>query len=123
MLKGIGLDIVDVLRIRKAAEKWERKFLQKVFTLGEINYCLEKKESYQSLAARFAAKEALVKALGIGFQGVTWQDIEVKNDNLGKPCLILNGKAKEVAEQQGIKEIFLSLSHCQEYAVAQVILL
>mgnify|MGYP005837732719 CR=1 FL=1 len=123
MLKGIGLDIVDVSRIKKAAEKWEKSFLQKVFTQAELSYCLGKKASYQSLAARFAAKEAAVKALGIGFQGVTWQDIEVTNDALGKPALILKGKALEIAEDQGVREMHLTLSHCKEYAVAQVIFL
>lgn len=123
MLKGIGLDIVDVSRIKKAAEKWEKSFLQKVFTQAELKYCLEKKSSYQSLAARFAAKEAAVKALGVGFQGVSWQDMEVTNDDLGKPSLVLRGKALEIAERQGVSQIYLTLSHCKEYAVAQVIFL
>jgi len=120
LLKGIGLDIVDVLRIKKVAKKWGDKFLQKVFTPAELAYCLKKKAVYQSLAARFAAKEAAVKALGIGFQGVSWQEIEVINDSLGKPSLLLKGQAQE---RQGSGTILLSLSHCDTYAVAQVILL
>lgn len=122
MLKGIGLDIVEVSRIKKAAKKWEGRFLHKVFTEGEISYCLEEKISYQSLAARFAAKEATVKALGIGFQGVSWQDIEVTNDDLGKPYLKVFGEVKRIAQEQGITNFFVTLSHSEEYAVAQVIL-
>jgi len=123
LIKGVGLDIVEVSRIKKAVKKWEGRFLHKVFTPREITYCLEERVSYQSLAARFAAKEATVKALGIGFQGVTWQDIEVKNDHSGKPHLHLAGQAEIIAQEQGITKMLLTLSHCDEYAVAQVIIL
>lgn len=122
MLKGIGLDIVEVTRIKKAVHKWQGRFLHKVFTDQEISYCLEDRVSYHSLAARFAAKEAAVKALGIGFQGLSWQEIEVTNDELGKPHLHLSGKAWEIAKAMEVRELFVTLSHCQEYAVAQVIL-
>jgi len=123
LLKGIGLDIVEVSRVKKAVQKWEGRFLHKVFTPGEVSYCLEDRVSYHSLAARFAAKEAAVKALGVGFQGVSWQEIEITNDEWGKPYLHLSGQALAIAQKQGVEKIFVSLSHSQEYAVAQVILL
>ena len=118
-----GIDIVEVSRIQKAILKSD-SFLKKVFTQKEIEYCETKKQRrYQSYAARFAAKEALLKALGTGWsQGIAWTDIETLNDEFGKPNLILYGKAKEVFETYGLKNISVSLSHTKEIAIGSVVL-
>ena len=117
---SIGVDICDVKRIRKLTEKHHLKFLEKVYTPGEIQYCLNKVSKYTSLAARFAAKEAFLKALGTGLRsGLQWKEIEVENDNLGKPHLKLHG---QTAKTIGDRHIHLSLSHTDENAVAFVII-
>ena len=118
-----GIDIVEVSRIQKAILKSD-SFLKKVFTQKEIEYCETKKQRrYQSYAARFAAKEALLKALGTGWsQGIAWTDIETLNDKFGKPDLFLYGKAKEIFESYGLGNISVSLSHTKEIAVGSVVL-
>jgi holo-[acyl-carrier protein] synthase len=117
---SIGVDICDVKRIRNLTEKHHMKFLEKVFTGGEIQYCLNKVSKHTSLAARFAAKEAFLKALGTGLRsGLQWKEIEVENDDLGKPHLKLHG---ETAKTVGNRNILLSLSHTDENAIAFVII-
>lgn len=113
---GIGIDIVEVERIRKACEK--RNFLEKIFTKEEIKSLTKNKFFYQSLAARFAAKEAVVKALGTGIGTVRWKDIEILKDAKGKPIVNLYGKAKEKFYEKGFKCIEISLSHTKDYACA-----
>lgn len=121
MIVGIGTDIVEISRIDRLLEKNPR-FVDKVYSPAEIDYCSTKASPAQSYAARFAAKEALMKALGTGWdQDVSWQDIEIVNDTKGKPAIRLCGKAKELAVQKGIMAIHLSLSHEKHYAVASVI--
>jgi len=122
MIIGIGCDIISVPRIQRAMQRNER-FAEKLFTPAEIAYCQSKASPWQSYAARFAAKEAVMKALGTGWDGkVNWLDIEVQSDSLGNPQLILSGGARLVAEQQGITNIQLSLSHEKEQALAFVIM-
>lgn len=100
-----------------------RRFLKKVFTRGEIEYCYRKKNPFPCFSARFAAKEALLKALGVGWgRGIGWTDIEVFNDELGAPGIRFLGSLKEIARKREIKGVMLSLSHSKDYAVAVVIL-
>lgn len=123
MIIGIGLDIIEVDRIRSAVVKWEDKFERRVFTENEIRYCEEKGDKFQSLACRFAAKEAFFKALGTGWRlGMKWTEIEVVNDEFGKPYILLSGKVNEYCEQLGLKKIFISLTSTKDYGAAQVIL-
>ncbi len=121
MIKGTGIDIIKIERIQKAITK--EYFVNRVFSAGEQEYCVKRnKQAATSYAARFAAKEAFVKALGTGFVNGELLDIEVENDVLGKPKLLLRGFFQQIIEERKIKNIHLSLSHTDEYAVAQVIL-
>lgn len=123
MLIGVGLDIIEVDRIRSAVDKWGDKFEKRIFTQKEINYCREKNDRFQRLACRFAAKEAFFKALGTGWRlGMRWTEVEVANDRFGKPYILLSGRADEYRVQLGVKKIFLSITSTKEYGAAQVIL-
>lgn len=116
---GLGNDIIEVSRIQQVIARFGNKFLDKVFTEGEQNYCLRHRDSARHFAGRFAAKEAIVKALGTGFRtGITWLDIEIKNNNEGKPIVILS---QRLLEESGHPHIHLSISHCREYATAVAI--
>lgn len=118
----IGIDIIEIKRIEKLFSANEG-FLKKVYTRKEMEYCKPKKNKYQHFAARFATKEAVFKALGTGWVGsMKWTDIELLNDEMGKPYLNLYGSVKELAEKKRINTMSVSLSHCQSYAVAQVLL-
>jgi holo-[acyl-carrier protein] synthase len=121
MIYGIGIDIVKIERMKKVVEKWGDRFLEKVFTDGEISYCYEKKEPFLSLAVRFAAKEALIKAVG-SIDNVSLRDIEVINVETGRPLLKVRGKLGDFFQDQLIKNVHLSLSHEHEYGVACVVL-
>jgi holo-[acyl-carrier protein] synthase len=121
MIYGIGIDIVKIERMKKVVEKWGNRFLEKVFTDGEISYCYEKKEPFLSLAVRFAAKEALIKAVG-SIDNVSLRDIEVVNVETGRPLLKIRGKLRDFFQDQLIKNVHLSLSHEHEYGVACVVL-
>ncbi|MBI4843914.1 MAG: holo-ACP synthase [Nitrospirae bacterium] len=121
MIYGIGIDMVRVDRVKELSEKWGGRFNRRVFTESEIAYCNGKKNPYLSLAVRFAAKEAMVKAIGSrAFIDLT--DIEVVNSDTGKPFIKISGKLKEFFKQNGIKNCHLSLSHEREYGVACVVL-
>ncbi|MGA2959586.1 MAG: holo-ACP synthase [Thermodesulfobacteriota bacterium] len=123
MIYGIGIDLVKVKRIEEALERWGERFQNKVFTPGEVRYCLQKKTPSPNFAARFAAKEAFVKALGIGIRrGVHWKDVEVQRGSLGKPVLKINGRAVEICQKERIEGLFLSLTHDGEYSGAVVVL-
>lgn len=120
MIAGVGIDIIEISRIREALKR--DGFRKRLFTEREQNYCDSRGAGRAaSYAARFAAKEAAVKALGTGFTGGTWQDIEVVSDEAGKPQLILSGYYKDVAENKGITGLHISLTHAREYAAAQVV--
>ena len=119
----MGVDIAEVARIKAAVERYGERFLKRVFTPEEIRYCTSKANTGERLAARFAAKEAGMKAIGTGLRrGVTWQDVEVVRQPSGRPSLRLSGKAAEFASALGCKRIHLSLSHTEEHAIAHVIL-
>ena len=123
MIIGIGADIAEVPRLREAIERYGKRFLQRVFTEREIAYCQSHRNSEERFAARFAAKEAMMKALGTGWRrGITWRDIEVSNAQGGKPGLNLTGKALEIFQSLGGERILLSLTHTDNYALAQVII-
>ena len=113
-----GVDIVEIPRVQRVLARYGRRFLERIFTEGEIAYC---RGRAPNLAARFAAKEATMKALGTGTRGVSWKDIEVLRRESGEPHIRLQGRAEERAQRLGVVEISLSLSHCQEYAVAFVV--
>lgn len=117
MVKGIGTDIVDIDRIRRASLKWSGSFLKKVFTERELSYCNGKNNPWASLAGRFAAKEAIMKALGFGFPYIPFKDIEIVN-NSKAPKVMLFGKAKEIAEKQKVSSWLISISHTDSYASA-----
>ena len=115
---GIGIDITEVSRIESLAEQHE-KFLTRVYTELEITYCNRKKNKYQHFAARFAAKESVLKALGVGWsQEIKWTDIEVVNAPNGRPRINTYGAVKSIMEQKKVKEIIVSLSHTSNYAIA-----
>jgi holo-[acyl-carrier protein] synthase len=123
MIVGTGIDIAEVPRIREAIERHGERFLKRVFTEGEIQYCESKANRVERYAARFAAKEAGMKAIGTGWNhGVRWRDIEVARKPGGRPTLLLHGKAAEFAAKLGATNIALSLTHTAEQAMAQVIL-
>ncbi len=115
---GIGIDIAEVDRIEKLAEKHEQ-FLTRVYTEREIGYCNKKRNKYQHFAARFAAKESVLKALGVGWsQEIKWTDIETVNESSGRPRINTYGAVKRFVEQKGVKEILISLTHTSRYAIA-----
>ena len=123
MIIGTGIDIVEISRIKNAAKKWQKNFLLKIFTDKELEYSNEKTSSCQHLAARFAAKEAVLKALGSGLTSrMEWRDIEVWNEESGKPNVRLTGEVERVSQSRGVKDIIISMSHTRTYAVASVIL-
>lgn len=122
-IKGIGIDLIEIYRVKKMFEAHPLGVKKKIFTEHELNYCRVKKDPFPHLAARFAAKEAVAKALGTGISGISWQEIEVRKEISGKIGINLSGKAKELAVKAGITKVFLSLSHSKNYAVAQAIAL
>ena len=113
-----GVDIIEIPRIRRVLERYGQRFLNRVFTPGEIEYC---RGRAPNLAALFAAKEAAMKALGTGFRGVAWKDIEVIRARSGAPSIKLHGRAEIRAQRLGLQEMALSLSHSRDYAVASVV--
>jgi holo-[acyl-carrier protein] synthase len=117
MIIGIGTDIVEIDRIEKNSKN--NRFLERIFTFREKEYCFSKVRYAQHLAARFASKEACIKALGCG---VSFLDIEVLNNHNGKPELLLHGEALRIATNMGVKSNFLSISHSRDNAIAFVIL-
>lgn len=123
MIYGVGIDLVENDRLEKIIEKWGMKFLIKVFSEREIQYCGKHAKSATHYGARFAAKESFLKALGLGLgMGVNLRDIEVVNDDSGRPSLTLAGGAKDQIERRNITDIHLSLTHTRKYATALVVL-
>lgn len=122
MILGTGVDICEVARIGASLARFGDRFVERVFTREEIRYCRSKKNSVERFAARFAAKEAAMKALGTGAsRGVTWTSIEVGHAPGGRPVLRLHGAAAEIAEQTGVRRMFLSVTHTESQAMAMVI--
>jgi holo-[acyl-carrier protein] synthase len=123
MIVGTGIDIAEVPRIRQSLARFGDRFLHRIYTPGEIRYCDSKANRVERYAARFAAKEAAMKALGTGWShGVRWRDCEVVRLPGGRPAIAFHGKAGEIAARLGVKNAALSLSHTAEQAIAQVIL-
>ena len=119
---GIGVDIVDTERITHSIEEFGEKFLDRVFTPSEQEYCSRMKYSERHYAARFSAKEAVAKAFGIGIGAdLGWRDMEILRDTLGKPYLVLSGHGKTFAEANGITEVMISISHADNHAAANAV--
>lgn len=117
---GVGVDVIEIARIARAIDQWDRRFLDRIYTAAEQRLCLQRQVPYACLAVRFAAKEAFSKALGTGIGGtVRWKDLEVQQSPAGAPTLLL---APSLRERLGSVRVHLSLSHSREYAVAVVIL-
>ena len=123
MIIGTGIDITEVPRIRQSIERFGQRFLQRIYTAGEMRYCDSKANRFERYAPRFAAKEAAMKALGTGWNhGVRWRDCEVSRMPGGRPTMAFHGKAGEFAAKLGVKNVALSITHTAEQAMAQVIL-
>jgi holo-[acyl-carrier protein] synthase len=122
-IAGVGTDLSRASRFRRFLEKGNQALIKRIFTPSEQAYCLPKPDPSPHLAARFAVKEAFLKALGLGLrEGISWQDMEVLRDDLGKPSLAVSGRAAEILAERGITAIHLSYSHEGDYASATVIL-
>jgi len=122
MIHKIGTDLIEIERIETVYERTGERFLARILTDAEKAYCLRKKRPAPSVAARFAAKEAVMKCLGTGWtQGVTFRDIEVTREKSGEPGLSLHGRSAEIAAQQGITGWHLSLTHSRDHAMAMVV--
>ena len=123
MIVGTGIDIIEVPRIEAAIARFGKRFLERIFTAEEIRYCSSKQNAGERFAARFAAKEAALKAIGTGWRrGVAWKDVEVRREPGGRPTVAFTGRAAEFAARLGMKRAALSLSHTEQMAIAQVIL-
>ncbi len=119
---GIGTDITECLRIARMIERHGELFITRVYTDVEIAYCSTRKAATQHYAGRWAAKEAVLKALGTGWRrGISWRDIEVRNLPSGAPTIFLRGGAREVFEKSAIQKMHISLSHCRSHATAYAI--
>ncbi|HEX5471692.1 MAG TPA: holo-ACP synthase, partial [Lacipirellulaceae bacterium] len=119
---GTGIDIVECLRIAQMIERHGELFITRVYTDEEIEYCTVRKAATQHYAGRWAAKEAVLKALGTGWRrGIGWRDIEIRNNRKGAPTVLLRGGARDVMEQTGIRRLHVSISHCRSFAVAYVV--
>lgn len=122
VIVGMGVDLAEVERVQKAIERHGEAFLRRVFTVAEREYCERFKNKYERFAGRFAAKEAAMKALGTGWRrGVRWVDLEVVREKGGRPTIRLDGAARKIAEELGVKRIALSITHTEVQALAQVI--
>jgi len=123
MVLGVGIDIVEVKRVEALLTKWGERFLKRIFLPKEIAYCSRKKYPPQHYAARIAVKEAVLKAFGEGWtEKIDWKDILVKRTRKGQPEIELLGKGKKLKEEMSVKNILVSLSHADEYSVAQALL-
>ena len=122
MIYGLGIDLVNISRMKRVLDRQGERFQQRVFGTDEISYAFARKNPAQHLAACFASKEAVIKALGFSFnEGLSWLQIQVAHGETGRPEIILSGAAEEHARKLGIKHIHLSISHDHDYAVAVAI--
>ena len=123
MIVGTGIDIVNIERIERLVTRWGNLFLGRVFTEGEISRCRRQFRPSECFALRFAAKEAFLKAIGLGYaEGIRWTDVEVVNDSRGKPSLLFHRKARDLLQTFRIEQALLTLSHDRPFAVAHVLL-
>ena len=121
---GIGTDIIECPRIGRMIEQHGEEFLHRVYTEREIRYCQAKKHAIEHFAGRWAAKEAILKAIGTGWsRGICWTDLEVRNTATGAPQVLVRGGAKDAAIERGIGDILISISHCRTYATAYALAL
>lgn len=119
---GIGVDLVRIPRIRRLMERWQARFLERVFTPDEVAYALRRHDPAEHLAARFAAKEATLKALGTGLSmGVRWREMEVRRARGERPTLVLSGRTAALGAALGVRRLHVSLTHDGDYALAQVL--
>lgn len=124
MISGIGVDIVEIGRMKSAVNKWGAHFLNKMFTEREIKYSNSKRFCHQHFAARFAAKEAVVKAFGgTGKFPIKWTDIEILNDREGKPMVEFSGDAVKLKDLKKVSQVLLTMSHSKDYAVANAVVI
>lgn len=120
---GTGVDIVETTRIRDSLERFGERFLNRCFWPEEVAYCNGMKFPALHFAARFAAKEAISKAFGTGIgHQLGWKDMEIRKRDSGEPYAVLHGKGAELASARGVTEVFVSLSHCKDYAAAQAVI-
>lgn len=117
-LPSVGVDIIEIERVAAVIERWQARFLERVYTEAERYYC---RGRVPELAARFAGKEAISKALGTGIRGLAWRDLEILPDPLGKPMVTLHDRARARAEHLGLRHFAISLSHSRDFAVAMVV--
>lgn len=123
MIVGTGVDLAEVPRIKASIERFGARFVERIYTPAEIAYVEQKANRFERYAARFAAKEAGMKAIGTGWRrGVTWHDFEVANLRSGKPTLRLHGVAARIADKLGVRNVSLSITHTAELGMAHVIL-
>jgi len=117
-----GIDMVECSRLQSVIDRHGGRFLQRIFTPGELNYCMGRKRRIEHLAGRFAAKEAVLKVLGTGWRnGIRWTDIEVINAPSGQPRVLLTGRCRQVARQVGLENILISISHVHSHAIASAV--
>src|SRR5438876_4004719 len=122
-INGIGVDLVNIPRMRDVIDRWQDRFLQRVFTEAEIAYCRARRDPVPHFAARFAAKEAGMKALGTGLRlGVKWRELEVLRERGQAPTLVLHGRSRELGLARGGRRMLLALTHEGDYALAQALL-
>lgn len=122
-VRGIGIDVVQISRMREVIARWEERFLRRVFTEGEIAYCRARRDPVPHFAARFAAKEAGLKALGTGLRfGIHWRELEVVRERGQAPALVLRGRSREIGTARGGDRMLLALTHDGDYALAQAML-
>ena len=122
MMLGLGTDLIETSRVQESMNRFGQRFLERIYTAGEIAYCRRKKNAAESFAARFAAKEAGAKALGTGIsRGVSWKELEVRREAGRRPVLHLTGRAAERATAMGVRRVHLSLTHSRDLAMAVVV--
>ncbi|MCX5833078.1 MAG: holo-ACP synthase [Deltaproteobacteria bacterium] len=121
MIYGIGIDLVEIQRIERALKRWGERFEKRIFSDREVAYCRKHVRAPVHYAGRFAAKEAFIKSLG-GLRGLTMKDIEVLNDDAGKPAFSLNAAVKRALKERGVRHVALSVTHTDHYASALVVM-
>ena len=122
-VRGIGIDVVQISRMRAVIGRWEERFVRRIFTDREITYCRSRRDPVPHFAARFAAKEAGLKALGTGLRlGIRWRELEVTRERGQAPILVLHGRSREIGSARGGSRMLLALTHDGDYALAQAML-
>ncbi|MDR7556020.1 MAG: holo-ACP synthase [Armatimonadota bacterium] len=121
MIVGVGVDVVEVARIQRAIARWGDGFVRRIYTAREVERAAAPAVLGPRLAARFAAKEAVMKALGCGWRELTWREIEITHDPQGRPVVRLHGAAQRIAAARGVVEVHVALSHTREHAIANAV--